>query len=294
MDVTGYASDTGFDPYDYYVPGEIAQTVPRKEPLSAEEQEEYDAFWSLMDALELEERGERAKKLCACSSFVTPDGRIRPMFCGNFRVCERCFKYRVGVWRKRLKQAMRQYAQDHPDAVWQYKAFSHENAAIVRRSGIPYYSFPMEGGVAVIVSPGISDGETLPLLDFTLTRLMERWTMTPRKMRPSRSRRFVPEKPERTEPPQPMLIASAAPAKVGAVAEAAGAQVEVLADGLTREFVQLDMMELALELLLQEIAVKLVANSAITPLRPYDTIFEPVWRRRAAEAENSLPDDSGG
>lgn len=287
-------NDTGFDPYDYYVPGEIPQIVPRKEPMSPEEQEEFDTFWSQMKALEIEEQGERAKELCACSSFVTSAGRIRPMFCGNFRVCERCFKYRVGVWRKRLKLAMSQYAQDHPGAVWQYKEFSHEHAAVVKKAGIPHHTFPMEGGVTVIVSPEIADGETVPALDFAFKRLMEKWVMTPRKMRPSRSRRFVEKKAERTEPPQPMLIASATTSKVGAVAEAAGAQVTVLADGLTREFIQLDMIELALELLLQEIAVKLVANSAITPLRPYDTIFEPVWRRKAEKAENSLPGEGSG
>lgn len=289
----GYLDNTGFDPYDYYVPGEAAQIVPRKEPMSPEEQEEFDTFWSQMEALEIEEQGERAKNLCASSCRVI-NSRIIPLFCGNFRACERCRKYRVKDWCGRLKRAMRQYAQDHPGAVWQYKAFSHEYATAVRKAGIPYYSFPVEGGVTVIVSPEIADGETVPTLDFALKRLMEKWAMTPRKMRPSRSRRFVEKKAERLDEPQPSLIVGASAAKVGEVAKAAGAKVEVLADGLTHEFLNLDLLELAYDLLLQGISVKLVANSAITPLDPYGTILQPIWEKRQQKAENDPPEVGDG
>lgn len=218
--------------------------------------------------------GPTPEEMCGSATLISGN-KLRRLFCGRFRTCPRCFKHRVKTWREYLRAAMHQKG-----GVWRWKVYEHEEAAAKRKTLAYYYSFPIDEGT-VLVSPGIDDGEAVPLFDEDLKALCEKWVLTPRGMRPSRSGCFVYRKPEEETSDAPAFIASTPLSTVAEVAEALGGQVaDVEGNPDVKETVNVDNVELAYELILRGNRVRLLRDRDIT-LTGSETIFDSVRAKRA-------------
>lgn len=229
-----------------------------------------------------------AAEICGKATAVINNQYMIRLYCKRFRVCPRCREFRVKTWQKRLRTAIHKLDTKEGRRIpWQYKTFGHKEAKIVRRALDYYFSFPMENDVTVVVSPGFSDGEPVPILDFSLKLLCENWVMTPEGMRPSRSSYFV----ERDPPDKP----KASVITVGADMEYVAAAIERVNGVVIRttsdkwEFVLSDSLELAFELLLGDKLVKMTTpDSGLSSLCLYDSMFDEIRERRAKEVNSVL------